>query len=200
MPPAQKPVQVTPDKHFVDYEGTKIQIPRPLEEMTPNDWNRLSANPRSDLRKVSITNQSFQGLHVVLKDKNYIPIWLYTGGQRGNAAPKSMDSMERAVQMGAQLVSTLDDLDDSCQGRFAIGGADGHIHRDDVVLAKMPIVQYYALQADSIRRSRANIELQSAENKAYENVDMPHYIKGNKEHPVFEATEHSVQYQDRLRM
>ncbi len=200
MPPAQKPVQVTPDKHFVDYEGTKIQIPRPLEEMTPADWTRMAAAPKSDLRKVSISNQSFMGLHVVLKDKNYIPIWLYTGGQRHDRTPRSFDTMERAIQMGATLVSSLDELDDSCRSRYGLNGADGHIHRDDVVLAKMPIVQYYALQAESIRRSRANIELQSAESKAYENVDMPHYIKGNKEQPVFEATEHSVQYQDRLRM
>jgi hypothetical protein len=192
--PAPKPVQV--EGSFVEHNGTRIQLPKPLEQMTQDDWTRMSSNPRSELRKVSITNQSFQGLHVVLKDKNYIPIWLYTGGQR-KETPRNFDSLERAVQMGAQLVSTVDDLDDVCRDRYSCSGADGHIHRDDVVLAKMPIVQYYALQAESIARSRRAIEYQSVEGKAYEGVDVPKYVKGSKEVPTYEATEHTVKYQDR---
>lgn len=202
MPPAQKNIQVDANKHFADYEGTKIQIPKPLEEMTGEDWGRLAYGSKSPLLKVPVSNQSFHGLRVVLKDKNYIPMWLYTGGQRSESkVPRAYDPMERAVSMGATLVSSIDELDEE-SARYYQGtqSADGHFHRQDVVMAKIPIVAYYAIQAQSIEKSRKAVEYQSTESKAFEGVDMPHYVKGNKEAPLFEATEHSVQYQDRLRM
>jgi len=195
MPPEKKPIQVSADKHFVEYEGTSIEIPKPLEDMTQQDWSRLASGPKSPLRAIHVDNQSFLGLHVVLKDKNYMPVWLYAGGERAGV-PRAFDSLERAVNMGAQLVSTLDDI--LTPNHFTLG-ADGHIHRDDVVLAKVPIVAYYALQAQNINKANGAIEYQAAEGKAYENIDMPHFIKGNREVPVYEATEHSVQYQDRPR-
>ena len=196
MPPEKKPIQVTADKHFVDYEGTKIEIPKKLEDMTPADWGRLAASPRSSLSQVVVENQSFLGLHVTLKDKNYIPMWLYCAGRDADI-PRAFDTLERAVSMGAELISTLDDIE--MTGSQLKLSADGHIHKDDVVLAKVPIVAYYALQAQNIRRSQASIEYKNVEGKAYEGIDMPHYIKGNKDIPVYETTEHSVQYQDRPR-
>ncbi len=195
MPIEKKPVQISPDKHFVEYEGTSIELPKPIEEMTQGDWTRLAANPRSQFRNITVNHQSFVGLHVTLKDKNYIPIWLYVA--KNPEIPRAFDTMERAIQMGAQLVSDLDEIESSGT-RFSLS-ADGHIHRDDVVLAKIPIVAYYALQAQNIRRSQGAIEYQSVESKAYENIDMPHFVKGNREVPVYEATEHTVQYQDRPR-
>ena len=195
MPPEKKPVQVSPDRHFVEYGGTSIEIPKPINEMTPQDWLRMSTNPKSSLRKIHVDNQSFVGLHVVLKDKNYIPIWLYAGSQKSEV-PRAFDMMERAINMGAQLISDLDDIEAPSNLRL---GADGHIHRDDVILAKIPIVAYYALQVQNISKSKQAIEYKSAEGKAFEGVDMPHYIKGNKEVPLFETTEHQVQYQDRPR-
>ncbi len=191
-----KPVQVSPDKHFVEHDGTMIEIPRPLEEMTQADWVKLALGPKSPLNSVVIDNQSFLGLHVVLKDKNYIPIWLYAGGQRDDI-PRAFDTLERAIAMGATLVSSEDEIQTPV-GRFQFS-ADGHIHRDDVVLAKVPVVSYYALQAQNIRKSKSAIEFQSAESKAYEGVDMPKHIKGNRTAPIYEATEHTVQYQDRPR-
>jgi hypothetical protein len=190
-----KPVQVTEDKHFVDYEGTKIELPRPLAEMTEEDWIRMSTSPRSSLSQVIVEHQSFLGLHVVLKDKNYIPMWLRDTSR--SDMPRAWDTLERAVSMGAQLISTLDDIELS--GSRLELSADGHFHKDDVVLAKVPIVAYYALQAQYIKRSRAAIEYKSVEGKAYEGNDMPHYIRGNKEMPLYEATEHTVSYQDRPR-
>lgn len=192
-----KAIKVSPDKHFVEHNGTSIEIPKPLESMTPNDWLRMATGKKSPLHAVTVDNQSFLGLHVVLKDKNYIPIWLYAGAQRGDV-PRAFDTLERAVNMGCQLVSTLDDIDDRFRNRFSFS-ADGHIHRDDVVLAKIPIVAYYALQAQNIQKSKAAIEYQSVESKAYENIEGSHFVKGSKELPVYEATEHSVQYQDRPR-
>jgi hypothetical protein len=190
-----KPVQVTEDKHFVDYEGTKIELPRPLAEMTEEDWIRMSTSPRSSLSQVIVEHQSFLGLHVVLKDKNYIPMWLRDTSR--SDMPRAWDTLERAVSMGAQLISTRDDIELS--GSRLELSADGHFHKDDVVLAKVPIVAYYALQAQYIKRSRAAIEYKSVEGKAYEGNDMPHYIRGNKEMPLYEATEHTVSYQDRPR-
>jgi hypothetical protein len=195
MPPEKKPVQVSPDRHFVEYEGTAVEIPKPIQEMTQADWTRLASGERSPLRKIQVENQSFLGLHVVLKDKNYVPVWLYAGNRNGDI-PRAFDTLERAIAIGAQLVSTLDDID--VPNHFQLS-ADGHIHRDDVVLAKVPIVAYYALQAENIRKSKAAIEYKASEGKAYENVDGPHYVKGNIELPVFQSTEHSVQYQDRPR-
>ena len=195
MPPEKKPVQITADRHFVEYEGTAIEIPKPIAEMTQADWVRLSSGEKSPLRKIRVDNQSFLGLHVVLKDKNYVPVWLYAGNRNGEI-PRAFDTMERAIAIGATLVSTLDDID--VPNHFELS-ADGHIHRDDVVLAKVPIVAYYALQAENIRKSKAAIEYQSVEGKAFENIDMPHFVKGNRQVPVYEATEHSVEYQDRPR-
>lgn len=192
---AKEPVQVSMDQNFVEHNGTSIQIPKPLAEMTQQDWIRMATGPKSPLQGVTVDNQSFLGLHVVLKDKNYIPIWLYAGGQRDDI-PRAFDTLERAVAMGATLVSSLDEI--QAPNHFQLS-ADGHIHRDDVVLSKMPIVSYYALQAQNIRKSKSAIEYQSAENKAYEGVDMPHFVKGNKAAPLYEATEHSVEYQDRPR-
>ncbi|MHB1952822.1 MAG: hypothetical protein ACYCOU_03655 [Sulfobacillus sp.] len=196
MPADKKPVQVTEDKHFVDYEGTKIELPKPISEMTEGDWVRLASFAGSSLNRVEVSNQSFLGLHVTLKDKNYIPMWLYCAGRDADI-PRAFDTLERAINMGAELISTLDDID--LAGSSLRLSADGHIHKDDVVLAKVPIVAYYALQAQNIRRSRSSIEYKSVENKAYEGIDMPHYVRGNKDIPVYEATEHSVQYQDRPR-
>lgn len=196
MPADKKPVQVSPDKHFVEYEGTSIEIPKPLKEMTQGDWVRLTSSPRSALNSVVVEHQSFVGLHVTLKDKNYIPMWLYCAGHDADI-PRAFDTLERAVNMGAQLISSLDDIE--MAGSHLRLSADGHIHKDDVVLAKVPIVAYYALQAQNIRRSQASIEYKSVEGKAYEGIDMPHYIKGNKDIPVYETTEHTVSYQDRPR-
>lgn len=192
----KKPVQITPDKHFVDYEGTKIELPKPLEQMTQNDWVRMSTSSRSALNDVIVEHQSFLGLHVVLKDKNYIPMWLYCARQE-NDIPRAFDMLERAVTMGATLVSTADDIEAS--GSRLQLSADGHFHKDDVVLAKVPIVAYYALQAQYIRKSNAAIEYKSVEAKAYEGNDIPTYLKGNRDIPVYEATEHNVSYQDRPR-
>jgi hypothetical protein len=196
MPVEKKPVQVSPDKHFVEYEGTSIEIPKPLEQMTEKDWVRLASGSKSPFRKISVDNQSFLGLHVVLKDKNYIPVWLYDGPRRSEV-PRAFDTLERAVNMGAELVSTTDDIE--IPHGISLS-ADGHIRRDDVVLAKVPIVIYYALQAQNIRKSKTAIEYKSSEERAYEGVDLPRSIgHGNKSVPVYESTEHSVQYQDRPR-
>lgn len=195
MPFEKKPVQVSQDKNFVEFEGTIIELPKPLAAMTQADWIRLTASPKSSLSQVVIEHQSFLGLHVTLKDKNYLPMWLYCANKDADI-PRAFDTMERAISMGAQLVSTLDDLETGA-GKFQLS-ADGHIHKDDVILAKVPIVAYYALQAQNIRRSKAAIEYKSVEGKAYEGLDMPHSIQGNKEVPVYEATEHSVQYRDRI--
>jgi hypothetical protein len=194
MPADKKPVQVDESKHFVDYEGTKIEIPKPINDMTQADWVRLTSSPRSSLHDVVVEHQSFLGLHVTLKDKNYIPMWLYSAGREADI-PRAFDTLERAVNMGAQLISTLDDIE--LAGSNLKLSADGHIHKDDVVLAKVPIVAYYALQAQYIRRSQASIEYKSVVGKAYEGNDMPHYIKGNKDLPLYEAQEHSVSYLDR---
>lgn len=191
-----RPVQVSPDKHFVEYESTKIEIPKPIDQMTQADWVKMTTSPRSSLNNVVVEHQSFLGLHVVLKDKNYIPMWLYAAG-RGADIPRAFDTLERAVNMGAQLVSTLDDIETS-GSRLSLS-ADGHIHKDDVVLAKVPIVAYYALQAQYIRKSNAAIEYKAVEAKAYEGNDIPTYIQGNKDIPVYESTEHNVSYQDRPR-
>ena len=62
MPPEKKPVQITADRHFVEYEGTAIEIPKPIAEMTQADWVRLSSGEKSPLRKIRVDNQSFLGL------------------------------------------------------------------------------------------------------------------------------------------
>jgi hypothetical protein len=189
------PVKVE-NKSFIDFQGTKIELPKPVDQMTPNDWTRLAVAKKSPLGKIQIDGQSFQGLHVVLKDKNYLPIWAYAGTRRVET-PRAFDTLERAMQMGAQFAHT-DDLDERSAQRFELG-ADGHIHRDDVVLIKVPVVAYYALAAQNLRKSTQSIEYQSQESKAYEGIDMPHYVKGNKDAPLYETTEHTVQYQDRPR-
>ena len=191
----KNPVQVSPDKHFVEYNKTMIQIPKPIEQMSNDDWMRLALGEKSTFNQVEIDHQSFIGLHVVLKDKNYLPVWLYDSRGK-NDIPRAFDTLERAIQLGAQLISSIDDIE---APKTLRASADGHFHRDDVILAKIPIVAYYAMQRDNVRRSQSSIEYQAAEGKAFEAVDMPHYIKGNKEAPLYEATEHSVKYQDRPR-
>lgn len=196
MPPTQKPVQVDPNMNFIDYEGTKIQLPKPLEQMTSDDWVRISTSPRSPLHAVKIDNTSFSGLDVALDNKNYIPQWLYAGHRAGTA--DAFDPMERSIQMGSVLC-TIDDLDETSKRRFAGSvSADGHIRRNDVILAKIAIIKYWKIKASDIQKSNDAIEYQSVEGKAFENIDGPHYIKGNKEQPLFQATEHQVKYQDRL--
>lgn len=192
---AKTAVQVSPDKHFVEYDGTSIELPKPVESMTQDDWIALAGQRRSPLRKVSIENQSFLGLHVVLKDKNYIPVWLYAGS-RASETPRAFDTMERAKRMGATLVSSQDEIEIPSDTVFS---ADGHVHRDDVILAKVPIVAYYALQAQNLQKSKAAIEYQAVESRAYEGIDMPHFIQGNREEPLYQASEHTVRYQDRLK-
>jgi len=195
MPPEKTPVQVSPDKHFVEYDGTVIELPKPANEMTQQDWMRMATTERSPLRRLEIDNQSFLGLHVVLRDKGWMPMWLRDTSR--SEVPRAFDTMERAIQMGAQLVSTLEDI--QAPTSFILS-ADGHIHRDDVVLAKIPCVVYWSLQAQNIRKSKSAIEYKSVEGKAYEGIDMPHALgKGNKQVPLYETTEHSVEYQDRPR-
>lgn len=197
MPVEKKPVQVQDSAlgHFVDYEGTKIQIPKPVEQMTPGDWVKLATGKKSPLRDVAIDNRSFLGLHVVLRDKNMIPIWLHASGLSSDI-PQAYDQARNAIQAGA-ILCTLDDIEAPNNFKASV---DGHIRRDDVILAKIHCVAYWGMKGDEIRRSKASIEYQSAEGKAFEAMgDQPHFIKGNKDVPVFETTEHQVQYQDRPR-
>lgn len=192
MPEEKKPVQVSPGKNFAEYEGTSIALPKPIEQMTEQDWVKIALGSKSQLRKISVDNQSLLGLHVVLKDKNYRPVWLYDSRGKDDI-PRAFDMLERAINMGAQLC-TIDDIEVPCSFRAS---ADGHIHRDDVILAKIPHVVYWSLQSQFMQDSRARLEYQSVEGKAYEGNDVPRYIKGNKDVPIFETTEHRVDYQDR---
>lgn len=197
MPVENKPVQVqeTSLGNFVDFEGTKIQLPKPLEKMSHQDWIHLATGKKSPLQDLAIDNRSFLGLHVVLKDKNMIPIWLHASGLASDI-PQAYDQARNAIQAGA-ILCTLDDIESPDTFKAS---ADGHIHRDDVVLAKMHLVAYWGIKGEEIRRSKTSIEYQSAEGKAFEAMgDQPHHVVGSKNVPVFEATEHQVQYQDRPR-
>src|ERR1700734_550463 len=165
MPAEKKPVQVSIDGNWVEYEGAAIEIPKPVDQMTPEDWTRMASAKNSVLRQIVIDNQSFIGLHVTLKDPLWMPLWLYDS-RSSDRIPRAFDTMQRAINMGAQLISTLDDIMQA-PGNYQLG-ADGHIHKDDVVLAKMPKVAYYAMQAQNIQRSMQAIEYQNVEGKAYE--------------------------------
>lgn len=194
-----KPLTVDGEsKHFIEQNGVKIELPKPADQMTSGDWTRIAAGKNSPLRKVPINSQTFTFLHVALKEKgNYIPIWLYAGGKDGGSGGRALDSFERAIQMGARA-ATIEDLDEASQQKYS-GSVDagGHIRVMDVMLSICPIVTYYAMQADHIRRSNDSIQYQSQEAKAYEGWDMPHEIKGNKDAPIYQTNEHSVRYSDR---
>lgn len=196
MPAEKAPAKVSPDGHFIEYEDTRIQIPKPIEEMTTEDWVKFSSAPNSPLRHVVIDNQSFVSLHVKLKDPHYMPIWL-RDTSRSSERGTVLDAMQRAIGFGAQLISTLDDIEVAA-ANYQLG-ADGHIHKDDVVLAKIPKVAYYTMQYQHTRRSNAAIEYQNVVGKAYEGVDMPPNVRGNQSEPLFATTEHIVDYQERVR-
>lgn len=192
-----KPITVDAEsKHFIEQDGVKIELPKPADQMSQGDWVRLASGKNSPLRKVPINSQTFTFLHVSLREKgNYLPIWLYAGADKGGG--RALDGFERAIQMGARA-ATLEDLDEASKAKYS-GSEDagGHIRVMDVMLAVCPIVTYYAMQADHIRRSNDSIQYQSQEAKAYEGWDMPHEIKGNKDAPIYQTNEHNVRYSDR---
>jgi hypothetical protein len=195
MPVEKTPIQVQKTElgNFVDYNGTKIQIPKPIEQMTPSDWSNLALGRNSPLKKIVVDNRSFMGLHVVLKDKNMVPIWLHASGLAKDI-PMAYDQARNAIQSGAVLC-TKDDIEIPENPYVS---ADGHIHRDDVVLAKIHVLQYWGIKSAEVGRANSRIEYQSAEGKAFEAIgDQPRHVAGNRDVPVFETTDHQVQYQDR---